>query len=193
MHKFIPSLSFKGTVTKLRSSSSSSSYHACRALRSRTSNVGDFAGGQRIIIVHEPSAPIYICLRVLAVPAQYMPSVPQPQTEGHLQGQSLLPSPAMVCALSAVAQCRWLGISAVAQCRCSNPCFLRSRRAPHSCPRVRCVDLYVIDGPSVHHGDQPVFNNLQSHGTRAIPRLEDGLGGLHYPGGSPGVLSSCGT
>ena len=55
-----------------------------------------------------------------------------------------------------------------------------SQRAPHSCPRVRCADLHVVDGPSIHHGDRPAHYDLQSHGMRASPRLEGGLGGLPH-------------
>ena len=58
---------------------------------------------------------------------------------------------------------------------------MRSWRAPHLCPHVRFADLKVVDGPSVHHGDQPALHDLQSNGTRANPRLEDGLGGVHHP------------
>ena len=39
VHMFIPSFSFKGTVTRPRSSSPGSRYRACRALRSRTAHI----------------------------------------------------------------------------------------------------------------------------------------------------------
>jgi len=55
-----------------------------------------------------------------------------------------------------------------------------SHRAPHSCPRVRCADLHVVNGPSIHHGDRSALHDLQSHGTRASLRLEGGLGGLPH-------------
>ena len=34
--------------------------------------------------------------------------------------------------------------------------------------------------PSFHHGDRPALHDLQSHGTRASPRLKDGLGDLPH-------------
>ena len=35
--------------------------------------------------------------------------------------------------------------------------------------------VYVVGGPAIHHGDLPVLHDLESHGTRASLRLEDGL------------------